>query len=302
MPASVASKIVNLHRAQLQGLTELGSIRRLRALYEETRSSLEQSLATMAKTGQGQSFTAHHNRIILTQVTDALSQFQKEFGRQLPANAAKAATLAQKHVAGAIKMLERRFSGVEPVLQIEQAAVFQGIYRKFEPSLLDRYHRLTSNYPLETIRRIRKNLALSMLSNETVDQAVNRVAGANGIFAGERWRAERIVRTENSYAYGISNQRMLGETAKEIPKLMKRLISTFDGREGDDAKEQHLQTVPWDGQFVWHKKTKGGGVEVVYYTAPPSRPNDRAAMVPWRADYTGAPAKPGPVEPKSPRL
>lgn len=269
MPASVAAKLVNIHRAQLQGLTELGSIRRLRALYEQTRAELEDQLAGLARAGKDQTFTAHHARIILNQVTDALLQFQREFGRQLPRNAAQAATLAQRHVAGAIKLLERRFSGVEPVIQIEQAAVFQKIYRGIEPSLLDRYHKQAANYPLPTIARIRKHLAISMLSNESVGQTVNRVAGMGGIFAQEKYRAERIVRTENSYAYGISNQRLLGETAKEIPQLMKRLVTTFDGRTGEDSKQLNGQTVPWDQPFIWEKRLRGGGTEIVRYMQPP---------------------------------
>ena len=301
MPASVAAKLVNIHRAQLQGLTELGSIRRLRALYEQTRAELEDKLAVMTRDGKGQTFTAHHSRIILNQVTDALVQFQKEFGKQLPTNAAQAATLAQKHVAGAIKQLEKRFSGVEPVLQIEQAAVFQKVYRKFEPSLLDRYHRLTSNYPLPTIQRIRKHLALSMLSNESVDQATNRVAGMGGLFAQERWRAERIVRTENSYSYGVTTQRLLGETSREIPALMKRLVTTFDGRTGKDSIKLNGQTVGWDQPFIWMKQTKSG-VERVEYMQPPNRPNDRECVVPWRAGYGGMPAKPGPVDPVKPTI
>ena len=142
-------------------------------------------------------------------------------------------------------------------------------------------------------------LALSMIKNESVDQAVRRIASKGGVFDRERWRAERIVRTEGAWSYGVTSQRSMEEVAHEVPNLMKRLISTFDGREGEDAVEQHLQTVPVNGQFVWHKKTKHG-IEIVHYSNVPSRPNDRAVVIPWREDYHAARSHPGAIAPSLP--
>ena len=152
---------------------------------------------------------------------------------------------------------------------------------------------------MPTLERVRNQLALSMIKGEGVDQTVNRIAAKGGIFDRERWRAERIVRSEGAYSYGVTGQRSLNEVAAEVPRLMKRLISTFDGREGEDAKEQHLQTVPYDGEFVWHKKTKSG-IEIVRYSFPPSRPQDRAVLIPWREDYHASRSHPGAVTPSIP--
>jgi hypothetical protein len=284
MPASIVAKIINLHRSQLQGVIELGGIRKVRAKYETIRSELEAELAGLRRAGKGETFTAYHLRQVLLQVRDGLKVFQTGLATELDNNGLATATLAQRHVVSAVKAFEKRFAGAEPVLRLEEAGVFAKVYAGVEPTLLARYHRLVGNYPMKTLERVRNDLALSMIRGDGVDQAVNRIAAKGGIFDRERWRAERIVRTEGAYAYGITNQRSLHEVAHEVPRLMKRLISTFDGREGKDAIEQHLQTVPYDGEFVWHKKTKAG-MEIVRYSFPPSRPNDRAVLIPWREDY-----------------
>ena len=196
MPASIVAQVVNLHRAQLRGVIELGGVRKVRGLYESIRAELEADLESLVRKGQGQSFSAYHLRAVLLQVKDGLRSFQKGFAPEL-ANAGEAtATLAQRHVVGAVKAFEKRFAGTEPVLRLEEASVFRGIYRGVEPSLLMRYHKLASNYPLPTIQRVQNQLALSMIRNEGVGDAVRRIAAKGGVFDRERWRAERIVRTE----------------------------------------------------------------------------------------------------------
>ena len=299
MPASIVKQVVDLHRAQLQGIIELGGVRKVRKLYEQARAELEDKLSELKKAGKDTTFTAHHARMVLLQVRDGLSQFQQQFVPALAKQGKASATLAQRHTVSAIKKFESRFTGTQPVLQIEEAGVFARVYRGIEPSLLDRYHKYTRNYPLPTIKRIRNNLAMSMIKNEGVQQAVDRIAGAGGIFARERWRAERICRTEMQYAYGASHQRCLEETAQEVPRLMKRLVATFDERTGDDSKVLNGQTVPFDKPFVWMKQSKLGAVRVEYMQ-PPNRPNDRECVIPWRADYHSRAVEAGPVEPTMP--
>ena len=301
MPASIVATIINLHRAQLQGVIELGGVRKVRSIYETVRAELEAELAGLRRAGKDQSFTAFHLRQVLLQVRDGLKAFQTGLATQLDNNGLATATLAQRHVIGAIKAFEKRFAGVEPVLRLEEAGVFARVYEGIHPTLLHRYHRLAGNYPMATLERVRNQLALSMIKGDSVDQTVSRIAAKGGLFDRERYRAERIVRTEGAYAYGITNQRSLHEVSAEVPGLMKKLVATFDQRTGKDSKELNGQTVPFDHPFVWMKPVKGGGVERVEYLQPPNRSNDREISVPWRQDYHGAPAHSGPVDPRMPR-
>ena len=299
MPASIVAQIVNLHRAQLRGVIELGGVRKVRGLYESIRAELEADLESLVRAGKGQSFSAYHLRAVLLQVRDGLRAFQKGFAPEL-ANAGEAtATLAQRHTVSAIKQFEKRFAGTEPVLRLEEASVFRGIYRGVEPSLLMRYHKLTSNYPLPTIQRVQGQLALSMIRNEGVGDAVRRIAAKGGIFDRERWRAERIVRTESAWSYGVTNQRCLEEVSHEVPGLMKRWVETMDQRTGQDSKDMNGQTVPYNAPFIWMKKSKSG-VERVEVPHSPNRPNDRSVVLPWRQGYTAPATKAGPVDPSMP--
>lgn len=269
MAASVVNQVVRLHRAQLQGIIELGGVKKVGRLYDQAREELEEKLAVLKRHGEDQTFTAHHLRMVLLQVRDGLLAFQQQFVPALSRQGQVGARLAQRHTAEAIKTFERHFSGTTPVLQIEEASVFARVYRGIEPSLLDRYHKYTRNYAQPTIDRVRRNLASSLLQGEGVGRAVDRIAGAGGIFARERWRAERIVRSETSYAYGVTGQEMLRETSHEVPRLMKRLVTTFDDRTGDDSKELNGQTVDWDKPFTWRKRLRGGGEQIVTYMQPP---------------------------------
>jgi uncharacterized protein with gpF-like domain len=140
---------------------------------------------------------------------------------------------------------------------------------------------------------------MSMIKGEGVDQAVRRIASKGGIFDREKWRAERIVRTESAWSYGVVNQRCLEEVSTEVPGLMKRWVETMDQRTGQDSKDMNGQTVAFNAPFIWMKKT-AHGVERVEVMASPNRPNDRSVVIPWRADYHGKTTTAGPVDPKMP--
>ena len=300
MPASIVATIINLHRAQLQGVIELGGIRKVRGLYETVRSELEAELAGLRRAGKGETFTAYHLRQVLLQVRDGLRAFQSGLATQLDNNGLATATLAQRHVIGAVKAFEKRFAGVEPVLRLEEAGVFARVYEGIHPTLLHRYYRFAGNYPMATLERVRNQLALSMIKGDSVDQTVNRIAAKGGLFDRERYRAERIVRTEGAWSYGVTGQRALAEVAPQVPGLMKKWVETMDARTGEDSKEMNGQTVAWDAPFVWMKRT-AHGAERVEVEHSPNRPNDRSVVIPWRADYHGAPAHSGPVDPRMPR-
>lgn len=285
--ASVVDEILRLHRAQLKGLVEIRGVNKMRAMYDQARSELEGKLADMKKRGMGQSFSAHHIREILIQVNDAIHGFEVGMAAHLTANGKLAGTLGARHLVQAVKKLEKKFAGHAPVLSLEQAAVMREVFRKVEPTLLNRYKKSVRLYGKPVVKKIRDQMALSLLQGETVNDAVERVAGTSGIFAGERWRAERIVRTEMSFSYGVVKQRSMEElTRRDVPDMQKKLIATFDDRTGKDSKELHGQTRPVDQPFIWKRRdSKGTVVETVEYMQPPNRPNDREISIPWRPGW-----------------
>lgn len=264
-------------------------------------------LKVLERAHKGQTFQAHHLRMVLVQVEQGLKMFHGALDVNLRGAGKIAVALAPRHLVNAVKKLEKQFTGHAPILQVEQAAVVRGIYKKVTPSLLDRYQKSWEFYTRPVVEKVKLELAQALLQGDTVDDAVERVAGTDGVFAAERWRAERIVRTELSYSYGVTQQAAIAEMRRrDVPDLQKKLIATFDDRTGDDSKELHGQVREADEPFVWTRVTKKGA-ETIRYMMPPNRPNDREVVIPWRPDWTDSSITapdgdgPGDVAPRMPR-
>jgi uncharacterized protein with HEPN domain len=297
MAADEIDRVLRIHRAQLQGLVELRGVRKMRSIYAQARAELEDKLRAIARQGRGQSFTAHHYRLVLTQLNQGIDQMTHQLGDHMKREGRIATKLAPDHMIRELKVMAHHFTGHTPVLRVEQASVVQGLVRGAEPTLLRRYQSSARLYGPPTIKAIERQMAVSLASGEGVDQATARVADT---FQGERWRAERIVRTELSYSYGVTKQASLAETQRrDIPQLKKRLVATHDDREGEDSKQLDGQTVPVNDPFVWHVKDSRGNPtgKIVRYLQPPNRCNDREVVVPWDPAWGGTIGIQGPAEP-----
>jgi hypothetical protein len=300
-PAALAPtlrQVIDLHRRQLFGVIEVRGVGRLRGLYGQAQSELQSRLAKLVRQGRGTTFSAHHLRLVLAQVQRGVGDFQDKLGGHLDQTGEVAARVGSRQVLDAAEKLHGGFGSPTPLVSPEQAGVFQGIHQEVMPSLLDRFEASKRLYGAPVIAKVRDELSMALLQKDDVDQAVDRVVGTDGVFAGQRWRAERIVRTEMSYAFGVAKQKSM-ETLKErfVPRLMKRLVATHDDRTGEDSLQLDGQTVDVDKPFVWHVKNSRGVVQrTVLYMQPPNRPNDREVVIPWEAGWPN-PGAAGPVEP-----
>jgi hypothetical protein len=223
--------------------------------------------------------------MVLVQVRDGVAQFESVLAEHLGQEARGAGLLAHRQVVREIKAGTKAFTGHTPVLRAEQAAVAEGLVAKVKPSLIRHHVSSARRYGPETTRAVEHQMALSLTSGESVSEAVDRVQDT---IAGERWRAERIVRTEMSYSFGVTKQASMEALAQELPdRLQKRLVATHDDRTGDDSLQLDGQTVDVGHPFVWHVKNSKGAPtgKVVFYMQPPNRPNDREVVVPWRSSW-----------------
>jgi hypothetical protein len=296
--ASAIAEVIRLHRAQIQGVIELRGVGKLRGIYERSRAELEAKLAKLRRQGKGDTFSAQHMRMVLVQVNEGIHAFQEAMGEHLTKEGKLASVLAQRHLIKTVEVAERQFTGHMPVLETDRAAILRGVRDDVLPSLLDRYEASKGFYGAQTITQVKDAMAESLIQGETVDGVVTRIAASGGVFDGQRWRADRIARTELAYSYGVTSQATM-ETMRDrdMPELMKRLVATFDSRTGEDSEELDGQTVPVDEPFVWERETKHG-TEVVEYMAPPNRPNDREVVIPWSEAWgAGKIGEQGEVEP-----
>lgn len=303
MSVPLIRQLVDLHRRQLFGVIEIRGVGRLHKLYADSRLELEDKLARLARVGRARTFEAQHLRMVLVQVADAARHMEAQLVDHMRDTGRMAGILAPRHVVNMVGKLEERYGRMTPVVQAAQAAVVRGVYPHVAPTLLDRYRESAKRYGPPAMSAIREGLARSIVQEESVEEAIGRVSGATGLYGAQEWRAARIVRTEMSWSYGISNQRSMEELAPAVPKMQKRLVATIDGNTGDDSKELNGQTVPVDQPFLWQPKDAHGNPKgpVIRYMQPPNRPNDRECVIPWLPAWgTGGLAAPGPVEPVVP--
>lgn len=274
----------------------------MRKLYSDARGELEAKLRRLTRAGRADTFGAQHLRLVLTQVADTVKTFEGDLVHHMDATGRMAGNLAPRHLVSMVGKMEAKFGEMTPVVQAAQAAVVRGAYPAVARTLLDKYRKSAEFYGPEAMRAIRTGLSHSIIQEETVDEAVGRVVESDGLFDSQRWRAERIVRTEMSYSYHVTAQRGLEQLAPAVPKMMKRLVTTHDDRTGEDSIELDGQTVPVDQPFVWVVKDARGEPtgKVVRYMAPPNRPNDRETVIPWLESWGVSLGEVGGVRPSVP--
>jgi hypothetical protein len=295
-------QVVGIQRQQVRGLVDVRGIQRMRKVYDEARKDLRDELDDLVRRGRGQTFTAHHLRVVLVQVGDAIRQVEDGLRGNLREVGEVAAEVAPRHLIDAIESGERMYRGVTPVVQAAQAAVFQGLRPRVSPSLLNKFDVSVRTYGAPVIGNIRDQLSISIAKAAPVEETIDRVAGTDGIFQKARWRADRIVRTEGSYAYGVQKQQSMEQLRPAVPQLLKRLVTTFDGRTGADSVDLNGQTVPVNEPFLWVVKNSRGVPtgKIVRYMQPPNRPNDREVVIPWLSGWSDAGLdQPGPVQPST---
>ena len=137
--------------------------------------------------------------------------------------------------------------------------------------LLEYYQASRLRYGTSAIAGIRSAMASASLSGETVSQTFEKIAK---VFRMPQWRAERIVRTEQSFAtHRRQVEDMRDVYGEDVVEWRKQLIAVVpsDGRTGLDSLFVHGQTRKIDEPF----RDNQGRV----YMHPPNRPNDRETLV-----------------------
>jgi len=277
-PPPLAERTFNAHLGQLKRHVEVNGVGGVRALYKRAQDELTaQLLAVGPHSKRVEPVTM---RAMLSQVDSSLAVFGKGLKRHLADTSATAARLGARQGVDEFKILAKHFTGTTPVVALDRGALFEGLVHGVDSSLLRRYERQSQRWTLGAIDSIEKSLATSVMTGRPLEDTINLVMAEGGIADQERWRAERVVRTENAYAHGHAKQEAITRTAKDSPTLMKRLIATFDDRTGDDSFLLHGQTIPVGAPFTWKHKV-GGAWVVDEYMHPPNRPNDREVVVPW---------------------
>lgn len=274
----VAEAVFLAHLSQLANHVEGNGVRGLRKMYAEARGELRDRLSRLGPSDQR--VEAQTLRAMLKQIDLVLAKMDRGLRKELEDRSSEAAELGITHGADEFRVLGEIFTGTVPIVNVDVPATFRGLVKGVESSLLRRHRLQSQTWSLDAIAQMERQLSVSSMAGKPLEKAIDDLMGLKG-FEGERWKAERIVRTELHYAHGSAKQRSLEAMEEELGEPMwKRLLETFDDRTGDDSFLLHGQTVPAGKPFKWKTKRRGR-VVTIEFMHPPNRPNDRAVAIPW---------------------
>jgi len=263
--AEVHRKILRIAREQRRALQRMVPAHRA-ALVGHARAvqrDLERRLRSLDPTR----YQSQEARVLLAQIRSVVELSAAEWGEgigdELEVVGRVAAAIGRDGLHQQIAVWEEEFRGtVRGTARVEAAGDL------LADGLLEYYQVSRETYGMEAIQRMRASMARGTLSGETTAQLTERLARDIDLPA---WRAERIVRTEGSFAAGFRQLHDAADAFEGDDDWRKQLIATFDPRTGDDSYYVHEQTRRLDEPF---EDDAGRS-----YMHPPNRPNDREVMV-----------------------
>lgn len=287
-------EVVLAHRAQLDRVVERAALPRLRRMYDEAQRELEAKLRRAVGAGRGGEVSAHQYRVLLIQVREAQQVLAARMADEVTGSAVQARAESIHQLHADVAKMDSRFGRAAVRLPTEQAGVFHDVANRGRTSLLAAHRASMARYGAASVGAMEGALSLSLAAGDAPHEAVSRVMEAGDT---EFWQAERIVRTEISWASASAMRDAVAEDARADPGLWLRWNehvsdagTPLDDRVGDDSLAMHGQVALPGGQFTLPPTTPVGKMvdsKLVGQTweHPPNRPNDRAALAPWRPSW-----------------
>ncbi len=289
------------HRRQLDRLANRRALPRMKQLYDEAHDSVARKLHNLLRTGRGDTFTAHQQRIILAQLKVGQRELAGRLAGELSDVTREAQTDAIRGLADNISRLEKHFTGAEVAVPIDEAWRLRQLVNKRRPQLDDMHQRSIARWGARLFSDVHEATSMALAQDLTTEEAIQIIPETA---ASEWWQGERIVRTETSWAYNLAHADGIEEASDILEDLMKRWTEHVDDNTGQPLDERvapdsiamHGQVTDPDGAFGFPSDADGmtdkeisSMQERAPWVAPPNRPNDRASLQPWRPGW-GIPA------------
>ncbi len=289
----------------LERLTRERGVKPMTKLIEAAAADMERKVARLAKGDE--TFTAVQQRAILAQYRMMLVDLQPRMTRVLGEASREAQIESIRSTVKTMALAELEFEGVTTPLPLDQAARMAGIIDRDRASLLRQHDVSVRTYGTDSIAAAERHLALSFATQRSYSETV---AGLFDMVDQSRYRAERIVRTETSWAWNSSHSSALDEASEIIPGLFRRWVeyvddftgAPLDGRVANDSLVLHGQVCFTPTNATMEARSTllvggTGGFEMPRdprvnaklwgkrYAHPPNRPNDRSRVVGWKVDW-----------------
>ena len=289
----------------LERLTRERGVRPMQKLIESAAAEMQRKVSRLAP--DDETFTAVQQRAILAQYRMMLLDMQPRMTRVLGEVSREAQIESVRSMVKTLSLAELEFEGVTTPLPLTQAARMAGIIDKDRASLLRQHDVSVRTYGIDSITQAERYLGQAFATQRSYSETV---AGLFDMVDQSRYRAERIVRTETSFAWSAAHASALDEASDIVPGLFRRWVeyvddftgAPLDGRVANDSLVLHGQVcftptgatmearstflvggtggfeMPRDNRVnakLWGKR----------YAHPPNRPNDRSRIVGWKVDW-----------------
>lgn len=290
---------VRAHRNKLEKVLTAQASAKMKRLYDEAQSSVQANIRRAVRGGKGDTFTAHQQRIVMSQLKQGQAVVMRRLAGDMRPLSKKAQEASLNGLIDDVARLSKKFTGAEVTLPVEEAATFADVIAGRSSSLLRMHQTSMARYGVNVVENVEEQLSLTLLKGGSMSDAYETVAQS---IDGEWWQGERIVRTEMAYAYNITARDGIEESAEEIPELMQRWEEhcddagmPLDDRVAVDSIAMHGQVTEAGGIFTMPPTAPfadaKGRTDVpqslvgLSWEAPPNRPNDRSVISPWMESW-----------------
>jgi SPP1 gp7 family putative phage head morphogenesis protein len=281
-----------VHALANTGLSDLTEI------LDKAEIELTRELAMWKALGKGdERFTPQLYRQALTQIRGTLAHIRGPVAEKIASTLRHggiiAGELATDHLIREIEKFSQYFTGAIRPIPLNQAKILA----EAKKTQIPKFKTSAARYAGQVGRDIQKQLAISVVKGETIDQMVRRLAKhggprgqvylkgmpgdpkakaeyiAEGLFTKYRYYAERLARTEIVNAYNSTALDGMEELDREDPGYFKRWDAALDRRTCAQCASLDDLVRPLDKDFT-------SGI-----SQPPLHPNCRCAQVIWRKEW-----------------
>lgn len=249
-------KALATHQTAIRRLS-ISKARALHSLAAEAAEELQKQIRPLAPRRFTSTKAAEHVVQLQAIAKELSKQLGDDINGLLVDTGERASLIGRRAVVAQANAQVAQF-GITPVR-------FQFAADLLDEALLEHYVASADFYGTGTIRQMRFSIAAGVLRGESLAEVWERMADDLDI---PEWRAERIVRTEASFA---SHRRQLEDMKAQGGNWWKQLVTLFDTRTGEDSKVIHGQRRRLHRPF---KRSNGD-----LFDHPPDRPNDRGTMI-----------------------
>lgn len=274
--------LLHLQQRRLATYVERSGVGGLKKLFDSARGDLRDRLQATVTHRKGNTFQTTQLRSAMVQVDVWAKQLKQKSVRHIMGEADFVQDLAIGHLVKQVRDQEKQFTGASSPLSIEEAGNFVAYKTAERPTLLRRFDNSMSVYGAQSVSGVERILATGLLTAKPVDDVIEDVAGRLGFLDEDRWRAERIVRTELIGAYNFTNHGVLADIQQnDFPDMQKKWCAHLDVRTSTICEDLNDTIRSTNG--AWVIPGRKGAERFVAY--PPAHPNCRCTICAWRRSW-----------------